>query len=462
MKGWARVVAENIYLTKLREKYTNLKKSIEGLQAQAADAGRELTNEEMRSVVGMSDEAEQLYTQIKQLSDVEVRDAQVAKMQEQVRSAIAGAPAAGGNGGTGGTGAGAGAGEQTRAVNLGGAHTQDRDPGLYVLGGQYSFIGDQYRSERMGDREAAERLTRHSNALRDSEHMRAVLGTTTGGGVGLVPPVWLAEQFAPILHRRLRVAALLRQVPWAGPFPWTIPVASTAATTTNLAEGTNPSPTNPTYTTITVLPTTIDGYEEVSRQLLEASNPAVDSIIWGDLIGNFYDNAETNTITAIEAVSGLNLATVTGTTVDVMRGGVLDGIAAVEDNGGGDADLYFGRRARWHTYLKLADGNNRPLVVNQGYGAFNATGQGNATGGFRNTVVGELENLTVATSPTVNASRGYVVNSQELLFSISPPMQFSFEQPAGPALVRVGVWGYMACVANRRPKAITRVTYNSN
>ncbi len=453
-------MAENIYLTKQREKYTGLKKAIEGLQSQAAEAGRELTNEEMRSVVEMSGEAESLYTQIKQLSDVEVRDAQVAAMHARVQSAVGGAPQSGDSPDDSG---GDGGGDGTQFRKLGGATTQDRDPGTYVLGGQYSFIGDQYRSARMGDKAAAERLTRHTNALRDNEHLRAVLGTTTGGGVGLVPPVWLADQFAPILHRRLRVAAMLRQVPWAGPFPWTIPVAATAATTTNLAEGTNPTANDPTYTTITVLPTTIDGYSEISRQLLEASNPAVDAIIWGDMIGNFYDNAETNTITAIEGVTGINLATVTGTTVDVMRGGVLDGIAAVEDNGGGDADLYFGRRARWHTYLRLADTAGRPIVVNnQSYGPQNVAGLGNATGGFRNTVVGELENLQVATSPTVNASRGYVINSQELLFSISPPMQFSFEQPAGPALIRVGVWGYMAAVANRRPKAITRVTYNSN
>jgi len=453
-------VPENVYLKSIREQYNGLKTSIDGLQARAAEAKRDLTNEELRSVIEQGEKAKLLFTQIEDLSEIELRNAQVAAMNDRVQHAIAGQQRQGGDDDKPGEGGGD---DHTRSVNVGGANTQDRDPGFYTRGSRYSYVGDQYRAATFNDEQAKERLAKHSNALRDSMHMRDVLGTTSGGGIGLVPPVWLADQFAGILHRRLRVASQLRQVPWAGPYPWTIPVAATAATTTNLAEGTNPTENDPTYTTITVLPATISGYSEVSRQLLEGSNPAVDALIWGDMIGNFYDNAETNTITAIEGATGINLATVTGTTVDLMRAGVLDGIAAVEDNGGGDADLYFGRRARWHTYLKLADTAGRPIVVNgQMYGPQNVAGLGNATGGFRNVIVGELENLAVATSPTVNASRGYVINSQELLFSISAPMQFAFEQPAGPALIRVGVWGYMAVVPNRRPKAITRITYNSN
>jgi len=459
-------MAENVYLRNLREQYKAIQDSIQGLQLRAAEAKRDLTNEEKRSIVEMGEKGKLLFGEIESLSEIEVRNAKVAAMQSTVQTALAGGPTGQPDGGDSGNGDDTGGGDDTGADGqfrrVGGARTTDRDPGIYLRQGRHSYVADQYRAATLGDREALDRLNRHSNAMRDNVHLRDVLGTTTGGGVGLVPPVWLAELFAPILHRRLRVAAQLRQIPWAGPYPWTIPVASTAATTTNLAEGTNPTENDPTYTTITVVPAAISGFSEVSRQMLEGSNPAVDAIIWGDMIGNFYDNAETLTIVAIEGVSGINLVTVTGTTIDLMRGGVLDGIAAVEDNGGGDADLFFGRKARWTTYLKLSDTTGRPLIANQRYGPQNVAGLGSSTNGFRNPVAGELEDLAVVTSPTVNASRGYIVNSQELMFSISAPQQFKFEQPAGPALVRVGVWGYTAIVANRRPKAITRVTYNSN
>jgi len=454
-------MAENVYLRSIREQYDSLKKSIEGLQTRATEAKRDLTNEELRSIIEQGDKAKLLYTQIEDLSEIELRNAKVAAMQERVSSAMA-----------------AGAATKpdepvdddqsvddgTQLRNLGGARTQDRDPGFYTRASQHSFLGDQYRAARLGDDAAKARLTKHSNAMRDNTHLRDVLGAGASTfGAGLVPPIWLAEQFAPILHRRLRVASVLRQVPWAGPFPWTIPIAGTVASGSTITEGVNSTETDPGYSTITVTPSTIMGYSEVSRQMLEASNPAVDAIIWGDLTGDFLDRCETAVITALEAQTSVNLATVLDNTLATnMRNGVLDAIAAVSDNSGGDADVFVSKNSKWVGYLKLTDSTNRPLVLSQRYNPQNAIGQGNDLQAFRSPIQGDLESLMVVTSPTVGTMRGFVINSQEILYQNSPPMQFQFEQPAGPALIRIGIWGYMAVSTARRPKAITKIVYSNN
>ena len=451
-------MAENAYLTSLRKQYEAHEKSIAGLESRAVEAKRDLTNEEMRSIVEMGEKNKSLYTQIEDLSEIELRNAKVAAMQAKVAAAIVSdtQPDDGGSESDGDDKGGSG--EQFR--KLGGAKTQDRDPGFYTTSSKHSFIGDQYRAAKLGDNAAVERLTKHTNALRDNEHLRSTLGT--GGGAGLVPPVWLAEQFAPILHRRLRVASVLRQVPWSGPFPWSIPIAGTADTTAVVAEGTNPTAVDPTYTILTVTPQTISGYTEVSRQMLDASNPAVDAVIWGDLTGDFLDKCETQTIAALEAQASVNTTTIAdGAVLTGARNGLLDAIAQVSDNSAGDADVFVGRTARWTAYLKLADTTGRPVILAQSYNPANAIGEGGVTQAFANPIQGTLESLAVVTSPTAAANRGFVINSQELLFSMSPPMQFSFEQPVGPALVRVGVWGYMAVVTGRRPKAITKITYTA-
>jgi len=448
-------VAENVYLASLRSQYDGLKKSIEGLQARAAEAKRDLTNEELRSVIEQGEKAKSLYTQIEDLSEIELRNAKVASMAEKVNAAIVGD--AGGKPDDDEPGK---PDDQTRSQKLGGARANARDPGHYTRTSRHSFMGDQYRAAKLGDEQAKERLTQHANALRDDEHLRDVLGT--GGGAGLVPPVWLAEQFAPILHRRLRVASQLRQVPWAGPYPWSIPIAGTAAGGAVVAEGTNPTESDPTYTVLTVTPKTISGMSEVSRQMLEAGNPSVDAVIWGDLLGDFYDDAETEVISAIEAQASVNTETIAdGAVLAGARNGVLNAIAAVSDNSAGDADLFVGRTSRWTAYLKLVDTAGRPLILAQSYNPMNAIGEGGLTRAFSSPVQGSLESLAVVTSPTVAANRAFVINSQELLFSASAPMQFKFEEPAGPALIRIGVWGYMAVVTGRRPKAITKITYTA-
>lgn len=470
----------NIYLVQKREEYEGLRKAIEGIQSNAVGAKRDLTNEELRSITQMGEKAQGIKAEIETLSQIELRDAEVANITAQVtaattagqgRSAVDGGESAGGGQG-GGDGAsqddpnGDGAGGFRQ---VGGARTRERDPGIYRPGSNFSYIGDQWRTATLRDQEAEDRLRKHFNALKDSEHMRDVLGGgATTFGAGLVPPVWMANEFAGILHRRLRVASVLRRIPWPGnPFPWTIPIAATAAKSTVVVEGVNPAETDPSYLTITVTPKTISGYSEVSRQMLEASNPAVDTIIFGDLIGDFYDNCETEVVTALEAQSNVNTVTVSAgitTTTDIIaqRNGLLDGIAAVSDNSAGDADFFVGRNARWVTYLKFVDSTGRPLILAQRYNPTNAIGRGDQREAFRSPIQGDLESLQVVTSPTVGASRGFIINSQEILFSASTPQQFRFDQPAGPALIRVGVWGYMAVVTQRRPKAITKISYSGS
>lgn len=462
------VVPKNVYLENLKEQYAVLKANIEGLQTRAAGAKRDLTDTELQSVVEQGEKAKAIYAQIQDLSEIELRNAQVDSMNARVTAAINGTRPEGEPDGDGDGGSGENAGDGSQFRSLGGARTQARDPGLYIRGGQHSYLGDQFRAAKMGDTQAAARLIQHSNALRDDVHLRDVLGAgATTFGAGLVPPVWLAEMFAPVLHRRLRLAAQLRQVPWAGPFAWTIPVAATVAKTSTVAEGVNTTETDPSYTSLIVAPKAISGFSEVSRQMLEGSNPAVDAIIWGDMVGDFYDNAELECVTALNAQTGVNTLTVSAgtlTTTDILnqRAGILDGIAAISDAPAGDADFFVGRTARWTTYLKFQDTVGRPLILAQSYNPQNAIGEGGALNGFKSPIQGTLESLLAVTSPTVGASTGFIVNSQEHLFSISPPMQFRFEEPAGPALIRIGVWGYEFVTFGRRPKAVTKLAYSGS
>lgn len=430
------------HLAKLREQYDQLRGSIDTIQTRAVNETRDLTDVEQKTVDEQTELGKTLYAQIEQMTEHETRTLKVAAMAAELDGAQT-----------------VNAATQTRAV--GGAKTRDRDPGIYVRGGENSYFGDQYRAARMNDESAKERLTRHTNALRDNDELRAMTGAGTGSG--LVPPVWLAELYAPILHRRLRLAAMVRQVPFAGPYAWTIPVITAGSSVSNQTEGTNTTTSDETATTITVTPTTVTGFSDVSRQLVEASNPAVDAILAQDLIGSFYDQCETNFISALAGQASVNAVTIAdGAVLAGARNGVLDAIAAVSDNNGGDADIFAGRTSRWTGYLKLADSSGRPLIVSQQYAPMNNVGRGDLTQAYANPVQGSMEGLAVVTSPTIAANLGFVINSQELLFSNSSPMNFTFEQTNGPALIRVGVWGYMAAVTARRPKAISKITYTAN
>src|SRR5262245_16482039 len=138
----------NVYLDNLRAKYKGLEDSITTMQTRAVEAGRDLTDEEKRSIVQMSEQATVLHTEITTLSEVELRNAQNRQMAAQVDAAM--------NGSANSDSAKPDDKTEFRALGI---TTQDRDPGIYTRGGEHSFLADQFRSARMNDKAAKERLT---------------------------------------------------------------------------------------------------------------------------------------------------------------------------------------------------------------------------------------------------------------------------------------------------------------
>jgi len=437
----------NPYLKRQREKFDALKTSVEGLQTRAAGENRDLSEDELKTMRAQKAEADKLADEIKDLAGLETRAAEVAAADAALERTSK---------------------RTTDGKRGGGAKPAGKDDvdaeEVYTRSAAYGFFSDHFRATRLGDTEAAARLADHAALAKESEKYLQLRGVTSATGAGMVAPIWLPDLYAGTLHKRLRVARRLRQVPFAGPTAWTLGVSGTpAGTETQTTEGTNATESNPTATVITVTPKAISGFTDVSRQLLESGNPAADAILWSDMVGDFYDDAEAEVIAAIEAQASVNTVTIAdGAVIPGARNGVLDAIAAVSDNGGGDPTLFAGRTARWTQYLKLADTTNRPLIISQRYEAVNAIGRGDATQGFQQTVQGSLEALDVATSATIAANRGFVINGDELIFSISEPDRFTYNEVVGPAEVRVGVWGYCVIITGRRPKAITKITYTAN
>src|SRR5262245_7251826 len=99
------------------------------MQQRAVEAKRDLTEDELRSVKEQSAKAQGLFTQIQDLTEIELRNSKVSQMAAQVQAAITGSDGSGPNIEPDiGLRANSGA---TGTTKLGGATTQARDPGHY-------------------------------------------------------------------------------------------------------------------------------------------------------------------------------------------------------------------------------------------------------------------------------------------------------------------------------------------
>lgn len=436
----------NPYLRAKQEQYNALKTSVQGLTTRAAEEKRDLTDDELRSVQEQSEQMTTLAAQIKDLTDIENRNRQVADMAAQLATATEA-----GDGDTKpATPAG---GDQTRAVKLGGAQTRDRDPGHYTRNSGHSFFGDLYRSRMFRDEIASQRLIEHTRAL-----------DTTNDGVGVVPPNWLTQEFEILARQGRALANAVRNIPLGDdPRPLTLPKQVAGVTDDSVQEQddendplANVDEWESDVDLVTPRPTA--GKQIVSRQMLDMSNPAIDQLIYGDLLAEFNRQIEEKVGSAVIAGAGTPVVTFDDEAAFATAGAAHDAVVdlgiAVREARKLPATLLAMRVRRWGAFKKLKDNDGRPLVPGGSGGPVNVIGVGTVQAD------GIIEDLPVIVTEGLGTSsypESFVAlrASDTLLFE-SNMLRFRFEEQAGPESVVLGIWGYTAVLVRQNGRSTKR------
>lgn len=423
----------NPYLLRRREQFNAIRTSIEGVQTRAAEANRDLTDDEMRSVQGQAEEAKGIATEIEQLTEFETRAAAVGQLAATVDEGVRAEQRAGGQGGS--------------------AYTQDRDPGHYRSvkeGGQHSFFADLFAAGSKHDQAAQRRL---------DEHMRAV--TQASGGTGIIPPKWLADEYQAMGRQNRVLSSLVRRIPLGDdPRPLLLP-KQTAQTDANLltqaAEGANTAGWGTdryTSNKDTLTPATYSAFQDVARQLVNSSNPAADVIIMGDLREAWDTKVEALVGAAIVAGGTASTTFATQTLFKASAAGidaVVDAQTAVAGDLRGPADIAAMSYFQFGAFRKFKDTTNRPLMPVTRYNPQNARG------GLGNVLVGDIEGVdaygTVGIVRSGNIETIAVMRSQAVILGESDLLEFTYDQVVGPSAVRMGVWGYVGTLV-RNPVSV--------
>ncbi len=429
----------NPYLKARREQYAQLRTSIEGLQTRAATekaqdgtVGRELTETERTLVRTQSEQAEALYAEIEALTAVETRNAKVDALAATVAEE------------TGQT--------ETRSAGTSNTSAQDRDPGHYrsvKQGGQQSFFADMYRS-KTGDESSAKRLAEHQRAL-----------TTGGEGVGIVPPKWLTEEFETLARQGRRLAAAVRNIPLGDdPRPLTLPrqtvgtdgVVAEQAAENNAVGGADAWDSD----VHVVAPKPTAGKQTFSRQMMDMSSPAIDQLIYGDLLEVYDDKVELKVGAAVVAGAGAAVTTFATEAAFDAAGAASDSVVdtaiAVRQARKRPGDILWMTVRRWGEFLKLKDTTGRPLIPLETAGPMNVIGVGSVA------VDGRIHGLGVVATDgvgTVAYPESYgVMRAMDTVLFESNMLRFRFEEVAGPESIVLGIWGYTAVLVRQTPGAI--------
>jgi HK97 family phage major capsid protein len=210
-------------------------------------------------------------------------------------------------------------------------------------------------------------------------------------------------------------------------------------------ENTHPAETDAwASATDVVVPKPYSGIQVVSRQMLDMSSPAVDALIYSDMISVYNSKIEAAVGSALVTAAGTAVTTFateaafTGTAPAMpATDAVLDAAIAVRDARKLPPDLVVMGVTRYGRFLKLTDTTGRP-VIPETAGPMNVLGVGSVN------VDGRIQGLGVIASDGVSTG-GYpdsivVLRAADTVLFESNVTQFRFEEVAGPESIKLGIW----------------------
>jgi len=316
-----------------------------------------------------------------------------------------------------------------------------------------SFFQDLLHAQLDHDPGATAMLERHGLQMR-------AMGTM-GTGPGVIPPRWLFEEFAIIAHGARPWADTLRKVGIDNANPVNLgkqvtPGAAITATTEGSPAGDGSFNAN----VITTNPVTYTGKVDVSRQLVDGSNPAIDSLVYADCMGAYNEPVENAVVAAFEALTGAGLAgtiTYPGTAPAYtnLPDAFIDAGASIIKRRKAPPRVVFMSTGAWAFLAKQKDTQGRPLVTTGQHGPVNSYGLGDAV--LYSHIAGEVVGLQCIPSWAGVDNHMYVLKADDSLLLESSTFNFRYDEVLGPSAIRLGVWGYAAPVLGRYPSGILKI-----
>ena len=307
-----------------------------------------------------------------------------------------------------------------------------------------SFFRDLLHAQVGGDPDARTRMDRHRLQTR-------AVGTTATGP-GAVPPTWLFTEFAILQHGARPWTDQLRRIEIPDANPVNLGTQTGGAVVQATTEGSAAPDGSFNASILTTQPVTYTGKVDISRQLLDGSNPAVDSLVYADCLGAYNEAVETAVVNAFENLSPAATITYPGTYTNLPDAFIDAGTSLVKRRKLPAGTVLMSAGA-WAFLAKQKDTNGRPLVTTGQHGATNSYGLTAA-----DYLGGEVAGLACIPSWAQAVDNHlYVVRADDMLLLESPTMNFRYEEVLGPSAIRLGVWGYAAPVLGRYASSVVKI-----
>ena len=434
-------------LDQLVDERAEIGTAMAGICDVAAEETRDLSDSEEANLKDLHARADSLDARITELRDIQLANAEAAKLRAEVTPTQDDA-------------------EKATEVRVG------EEPLTYSETSGRSFFRDLYASQMHHDPSAQQRIARHSAEM-DVEYR----DSSTASFAGLVVPQYLTALAAELARAGRPFANLCTSLPLPSD-GMTINISRVTTGSTAAVQATENSAVSEQDlddTLLTVDIRTVAAQQDVSRQALDRGT-GVDAIIMADLssaiataldLGCLYGDGTSGALLGLNNITGKNDVVYTdgSPTVAEFYPKLLDAIQQINSNrfAGPDLIVMHPRRAAW---LQAAVADSRPLVLPEVNVPQNAMGVGPTSGygSFGLQVAGIPvvvdANVKTDTGAGSNEDSVFVVRRADMLLfeSAGAPSMVRMDQTLGGQLtVKIVAFQYAAAVFGRYPAAISQV-----
>jgi HK97 family phage major capsid protein len=353
------------------------------------------------------------------------------------------------------------------------AKGQLREERTYRPDAGTSFFADMILAKQ-GNTAALDRLERNNREW-DVEKRAGVNQTATSGGE-FSPPLWLAEYAALLRAGRATVDAIGTMALPGQTNSINLPAITTGDTTAVQTDGGAVSNTDLVTAAKTAQVQTIAGRAVASYQIVDLSSPAIDGVIYQDLVASYNQSLDTAVINGsvtnakgVLNVTGVNAVTYTSaapkqtsaTVADSFYNQVIFAKNGIDKGAFLPADFAVMHPSTWNWYLAGLDSSLRPLAFGLGVPGFNGTSQADlAAQGFAGVTNFGLPVVVDANVPVnlgagTNQAPTILINRRGFdIWESSPVFKVADQTSITTLQYQLVLYGYYA-VMSRQPKMIS-------
>lgn len=182
---------------------------------------------------------------------------------------------------------------------------------------------------------------------------------------------------------------------------------------------------------VTINPGAVSGAFRLSRELIDASNPALDRIALRAMLRTY------RYVTEVKAVAAIDAGIDTTVAAQNTNAKVRASLSTFYDLADEPADFLVLGSGYYNTLANEVDGTGRPMLppINP-VNAF-----GTASAGWTGA---SIDGVELVKSSRIDLETGYPVVAADIHIGESAVKTFRFEEVEGPGIVKLALWGYFA------------------